>query len=185
MISPGYEPEGTAPSVLRSYHVRSSMTFVVSGARHARDFSFLPKRHQITPYFVGVDLKSTLRMRQERRSSRPSCASYVVAEHLRVDPCYAPQAEVDTSLVASPCRRVWPNMDKQFENKLRTCLSRRYTFVPCWLLDLYQFCFVLTNILPVIGVETLRLGLSKTVLHRHCVLFCLFSGDLQLQQRPL
>ena len=54
----GYEPEGTAPSVLRSYHVRSPMTFVCSGARHVRDFSFLPKRHQITPYFVGVDLST-------------------------------------------------------------------------------------------------------------------------------
>ena len=39
-----------------------------------------------------------------------------------------------------------------------------------WLLDLFQFCFVLTNILPDIGVETSRLGLSETVLHRHCVL---------------
>ena len=56
----GYEPEGTAPSVLRSYHVHSPMTFVCSGARHTCDFSFLPKRHQITPYFVGVDL-STMR----------------------------------------------------------------------------------------------------------------------------
>ena len=56
----GYEQEGTAPSVLRSHHVRSPMTFVCSGARHTRDFSFLPKRHQITPYFVGVDL-STMR----------------------------------------------------------------------------------------------------------------------------
>ena len=55
----GYEPEGTAPSVLRSYHVRSPMTFVCSGARHVRDFSFLPKRHQIAPYFVGVDLSTT------------------------------------------------------------------------------------------------------------------------------
>ena len=45
----GYEQEGIAPSVPRSYHVRIPMAFVRFDARHARDIPFLLLRQLTAP----------------------------------------------------------------------------------------------------------------------------------------
>ena len=68
------------------------------------------------------------------------------------------------------------------DHSLFQLLCNSYFVSLRWLLDLFQICFVLTNALPDIGKETSRLGLSDTVLHRHCVLYCLFSEHEHLQQ---